>query len=395
MNQEMIKENEAIARTNEKIAHKIVVMSGKGGVGKSTISTNIAYGLALNGYRVGILDADVHGPNIALMCGVEGKKAENLEPIEVQTNLKVVSLGMFLEKSGDPIVWRGPAKTKIIKQLIANVNWGELDFMVVDLPPGTGDEGLTIAQNLGNIDGAIIVTTPQDVALLDSGRSVKFAEMLKMPVLGIVENMSGFSCPHCGEKIDIFDNEKVSTYRNSSIELLGKIPLTPEIVKSGDTGKPFIYFNNGEKAAEQLHNIVNKVLDKVETKNMENEMEKESIKIALPTNDRANVEEHFGHCKEFAFYTVSEGNVQAIDYLTAPPHEPGVLPKFLGEKGANVIITGGMGARAIALFKDQNIEVILGATGALKDNLNEYLKGDLESKGSACSHNHEDHECSH
>ena len=387
MKEKILKDNMA------KIKHKIVVMSGKGGVGKSTLSTNIAYGLALQGKKVGLLDADLHGPNIPLMLGIEGTKLPSIEePYKVNNNLKVISLSFYMQSSDDPIIWRGPAKIGAIKQMLGDVQWGELDYLVIDLPPGTGDEPLTIAQDLGKVDGSVIVTTPQDVAILDSRKSVKFSKLVNMPILGIVENMSGFVCPHCGERIDIF---KVGGGEKAAKELgahfLGKVPMTPGIVEAGDSGKPYIFSNKSCIAAEALKDIVNSLIEKVEGE----KMDKIDMRIAFPTNDRESVESHFGHCKEFAIFTVKGNEIVEKEYLTAPPHQPGLLPKFLGEQKITTIITGGMGQRAIDLFKAQGIDVILGAKGRLESNLNEFMGGNLISTGSACSHDHDDHSCDH
>ncbi|WP_372713166.1 iron-sulfur cluster carrier protein MrpORP [Ilyobacter sp.] len=383
-----------IKNNMDKIKHKIVVMSGKGGVGKSTMSTNIAYGLSLAGKKVGILDADLHGPNIPLMLGVEGTKLPSLEePLKLSDNLKVVSLSFYLENSNDPIVWRGPAKIGAIRQLLGDVNWGELDYLVVDLPPGTGDEPLTIAQTLGKVDGSIIVTTPQDVAILDSRKSVKFSKMVKMPVMGIVENMSGFVCPHCDERIDIFKTgggEKAA--QEMDVAFLGKIPMTAEMVEAGDEGKPYIFSKQEGVAYNALNSVITSIINKTEgvKETMNN------LKIAFPTNNGETVESHFGHCKQFAIYTMNGKEILSRELVDAPPHEPGLLPKFLGELKVNTIITGGMGQRAIDLFTVQNIDVILGAAGNIDSNLKEYTGGELCSKGSACSHNHDEgHSCSH
>lgn len=263
---EMEMQDIAIKENSAKIKHKIVVMSGKGGVGKSTVAANLAYGLALEGKKVGILDADIHGPNIPLMFGVEGEKLASLsEPMKVHENLSVVSLSFYVGDSDSPIIWRGPAKLGAIRQFMADVNWGELDYLVVDLPPGTGDEPLAVAQNIGKIDGSIIVTTPQDVALLDSRKSVKFSTLVKMPVYGLVENMSGFICPHCGDRIDIFKNGGgVKAAKELNIDLLAKIPLDAAIVEAGDSGKPFIYFSKDNKAGDEFRNIVSTVIAKSE-----------------------------------------------------------------------------------------------------------------------------------
>ena len=179
-----------------KIKHTIIVMSGKGGVGKSTVSVNIAVGLALRGYEVGILDADIHGPNVPKMLKLEDVRLEadenGIYPAEVPPRIKVMSMAFLSQDKDTPIVWRGPMKMGALRQSIEDVYWGELDYLVVDLPPGTGDEPLTIAQLISNADGSVIVTTPQDVALLDSRKSVSFSNALELPVLGIVENMAGF-----------------------------------------------------------------------------------------------------------------------------------------------------------------------------------------------------------
>ncbi|GLI55348.1 hypothetical protein PM10SUCC1_08620 [Propionigenium maris DSM 9537] len=385
-----------IRETMGKVKHKIVVMSGKGGVGKSTLSTNIAYGLALAGKKVGLLDADLHGPNIPLMLGVEGMKLTSLdEPLKLSDNLKVVSLSFYLEKPDDPIIWRGPAKIGAIRQLLGDVNWGEIDYLVVDLPPGTGDEPLTVAQTLGDTDGSVIVTTPQEVSILDSRKSVKFSQMVGMPILGIVENMSGFVCPHCDERIDIFKSgggERAA--EEMEVDLLGKIPMTPEMVQAGDEGKPYIFSRREGVAYSALNSVVEKIIDKVEggSEDMKNS---DGIRIAFPTNNGETVETHFGHCKRFAIYTVKGQEIVNREIVDAPPHQPGLLPRFLGELKANTIITGGMGQRAIDFFKAQDIEVILGATGGIEGNLKEYMGGALYSKGSACSHDHGDHACSH
>jgi ATP-binding protein involved in chromosome partitioning len=328
------------------------------------------------------------------MLGVEGTKLPSLEkPLQLSENLKVVSLSFYLENSNNPIVWRGPAKIGAIKQLLGDVDWGDLDYLVVDLPPGTGDEPLTIAQSLGKVDGSVIVTTPQDVAILDSRKSVKFSEMVNMPVMGIIENMSGFVCPHCNQRIDIFKNgggERAANEMN--VNFLGKIPMTAEMVEAGDQGKPYIFSQREGVAYEALNSVITSIINKTEG----DEEIMDNLKIAFPTNNGETVESHFGHCKQFAIYTVKGEEILNKEFVDAPPHEPGLLPKFLGELNINTIITGGMGQRAIDLFTAQNIDVILGASGKIDNNLKEFTGGALYSKGSACSHDHdEEHSCSH
>lgn len=191
------------------VKHVVLVLSGKGGVGKSTVAANLAYALANQGYNTGLIDLDIHGPDIPKMLGIEDARLQSydgkvIEPVRVTGNLAIISMAFLLPERNTPVIWRGPMKMTVIKQFLEDVNWGSLDYLVVDLPPGTGDEALTVAQLAPNIAGAVIVTTPQDVAILDSSKAVQFIKKLELPVLGIVENMSGFICPHCKEEIDIF-----------------------------------------------------------------------------------------------------------------------------------------------------------------------------------------------
>ena len=250
------------------IKHRLMVMSGKGGVGKSTVSANLAWALAKRGYKVGLLDADIHGPNIPLMLGVEGKRLamspEGIEPLEVTPGLKVVSMSFLLQNSDTPVIWRGPLKMGALRQFLSEVNWGDLDFLIVDLPPGTGDEPLSIAQLIGKLDGSIVVTTPQDVALLDSRKSVNFSRKVGVPVLGIIENMSGFVCPHCGKEVDLFKKgggEKAS--RELNVPFLGRIPVDTQVVGLGDEGRPLLEVAPDSPAARAFQEIVDKILERL------------------------------------------------------------------------------------------------------------------------------------
>ncbi len=227
------------------VKHVIMILSGKGGVGKSTVSVNLAYALSNHGKKVGLLDLDMHGPNIPKMLGIEQHKlamaGNKIEPVHVTGKLSVISMAFLIPDESTPIIWRGPMKMAAIQQFLSEVNWGPLDYLVVDLPPGTGDEALTIAQLAPNVRGAVIVTTPQDVATLDARKSAKFVEKLGLPVIGVIENMSGMICPHCGEEIDLFGKgggKKVA--EELGIPFLGAIPIDIEMRKAGDEGRPFI-----------------------------------------------------------------------------------------------------------------------------------------------------------
>ncbi len=224
-----------------RIKRKIMIMSGKGGVGKSTIAANLAAGLALRGYRVGLLDCDIHGPTIPTIFGLESQRPdvneEGILPIQVLPNLSVMSVGFLLGDKDSPIIWRGPAKMGAIKQFLEEVNWGTLDFLIIDLPPGTGDEPLSVAQLIPNCDGSVLVTTPQDVALISVRKSIKFSEKLKVPIIGLVDNMHGLVCPHCGKSIEVFGTggvEKASSDFN--IPILARLPIEPKVAEMEDKG---------------------------------------------------------------------------------------------------------------------------------------------------------------
>ena len=263
-------QDERLKERMANVKHKILVMSGKGGVGKTTVAINLALTLATKGYEVGVMDADIHGPNVPKMLGIEDShpdvSEDGISPVFVPPRLKVMSLAFMLESKDTPIVWRGPLKMGAIKQFLSDVFWGDLDYLIIDLPPGTGDEPLSVAQLIPDIDGAIIVTTPQDVALLDSRKSVSFARALGMPVIGIIENMSGFKCPKCGEVIDLF---KIGGGERSAADMgvpfLGRIPIEVMIVESGDRGIPFVLEHKSD-AADAFEAIVDRVEEMVEVK---------------------------------------------------------------------------------------------------------------------------------
>lgn len=268
---EELKEKLALEDNMGKIKHKLIILSGKGGVGKSTVATNIAVALSLRGQKVGLMDVDIHGPSIPKMLGLEGHTLKGtdtgLAPIVYSDNLRVMSIGFILKSQNDAVIWRAPLKHKLIRDFLTDVQWGYLDYLVIDSPPGTGDEPISIAQLLENADGAIIVTTPQDVALIDVRKAITFCRHVKLPIIGVVENMSGFICPHCGKSVDVFKSGGgASMASDMGVPFLGSIPLEPKIVEAGDNGKPYIeYFRESEtskafnKIIESLFNLSSRV----------------------------------------------------------------------------------------------------------------------------------------
>jgi len=250
----------------KRIGAVIVVMSGKGGVGKTTFAINLATAFAANGKKTGILDLDINGPDVPKMLGLDNAQItadkDGILPAMFNDNLGVISMGFFIQTEDTPIIWRGPVKTTAIRQFIADVRWGDLDVLVIDLPPGTGDEPLSIAQMIPNIDGAVIVTTPQDVALLDSKKAIRFAETLEMPVMGLVENMSGFICPHCSGSVDIFkQGGGERTAEEYNIPFLGRVPLDPSVVVAGDAGTPIV--GSDSNVSEAVNSIATSILERL------------------------------------------------------------------------------------------------------------------------------------
>jgi ATP-binding protein involved in chromosome partitioning len=240
------------------IAHKFLVLSGKGGVGKSTIAVNLAVWLSMQGKNVGLLDIDIHGPSIPKLLNLSNKglqaDGDKIKPILYSDTLKIMSIGFLLPDESNAVIWRGPMKHNVIKQFVTDVSWGNLDYLVVDCPPGTGDEPLSIIQLLGNVDGAVIVTTPQQLSVIDVKKCITFCRQLNLPVLGVIENMSGFVCPYCNNKINIFKgNGGEQMTRDFNVSFLGSIPIDPVLVSACDSGKPFISFNSQSPTAQTLN----------------------------------------------------------------------------------------------------------------------------------------------
>ena len=246
-----------------RIKHKLIVMSGKGGVGKTSVSVNLAMALAKKGLKVGIMDVDIHGPDVPRMLGLDGLLGvtadQRLVPIKYDDHLAAVSIESLSQNKDDAIIWRGPIKHSVIRQFIGDVEWGDLDFLIIDAPPGTGDEPLSVAQVITDAK-AVIVTTPQEVALADVRKSINFCKTVKMDILGVVENMSGFKCPHCDEVIDLFGSGGGErTAETFGLAFLGKIPFDPKVVVAGDTGVSFQETYADAEAAEAFKSVARKV----------------------------------------------------------------------------------------------------------------------------------------
>jgi len=258
-------ESQELSNRMGEIKHKIMVLSGKGGVGKSTVATNIAVALALEGAKVGLLDTDFHGPSVPTLLNLENARPSSdgtsILPVDFVEGIKVMSIGFLLPNQDDAVIWRGPMKMNVIKQLLTDVNWGKLDYLIADFPPGTGDEPLSVAQLIPGMDGAVVVTTPQNLSLNDVRKCINFCKQVNVPVLGVLENMSGFVCPNCKTVIDIFGTGGGETMaKEMNVPFLGRIPLDPMIVDASDNGKPFIYHNNKTHAAAAFSQAIQPIL---------------------------------------------------------------------------------------------------------------------------------------
>lgn len=261
-------ERQALTRRTRRIKRKIFVLSGKGGVGKSTVATNLAASFALDDGSVGLLDVDIHGPSVPKLLGLErdGHQTsdDGILPVMIGDSLKVMSIGFFLENPDDAVIWRGPMKMGVIKQFLKDVEWGDLDLLIVDSPPGTGDEPLSVCQLLEDADGAVIVTTPQEVALADVRKSINFCRKLNLRVLGVVENMSGFVCPKCGEVTNIFKRggaERMAVDMN--VPFLGRLPLDPMTMAAGENGRPVVSSEPDSSIAEEFRSIKTKIKEQL------------------------------------------------------------------------------------------------------------------------------------
>jgi len=360
----------------------IAVVSGKGGVGKSLVTSMLAVTMNRMGHHSAILDADITGPSIPKSFGIK-EKAKGSEfgiyPIKSKTGIDIMSVNLLLENDTDPVIWRGPIIAGTVKQFWTDVIWSDVDYMFIDMPPGTGDVPLTVFQSIP-VDGIIVVTSPQELVSMIVSKAVKMAEMMNIPIIGLVENMSYFKCPDNGIDYKVFGESHIEEIAEKhNLKVLAKIPIDPKISAACDKGMIELF------EGDWLDPVV---------KIIENSEEKEIMRIAIASEGK-DVTEHFGHCVTFLIYDVENGKIVKEESLPNPGHKPGFLPNYLADRGVNVIISGGMGGGAVDIFNERNVEVVVGASGDAKIAVEKYLNGALKTTGSIC-HEHQHHdECGH
>ncbi|MDP8224256.1 MAG: iron-sulfur cluster carrier protein MrpORP [Candidatus Lernaella stagnicola] len=408
-------EDQRIQESLGKIKHTILVMSGKGGVGKSTVAVNLAVALQHAGQKVGLMDVDLHGPTVPVLLGLTKARpavlGDKLIPMAHTSGLAMVSIGNLLDIDDRAVIWRGPKKIGAIRQFIGDVEWGELDYLIIDSPPGTGDEPLTIAQTIPHAQ-ALIVTTPQEVSLADVRKSINFCQTVEMPILGIIENMSGFLCPSCGHVEPIFGaGGGGELARKLQLRFLGAVPIDPNIVRGGDKGLVFVEEADGSSAAHAFTAIIAEVQQNIgepaapaggETKaDAEPEPTDAAPTDAAPTDAApaagevvvvvpthgGSLTNHFGHADAMTFFTVRDGAIVDEKVLTPPDHSPGVLPPWVAEQGGTVIIAGGMGSRAQEMFRNSGVQVMVGAPAIeARAVVEQFLSGTLATGSNVCDH---------
>lgn len=373
-------EERELARALKQIRHKLVVMSGKGGVGKSSVAVCLALSLARRGKKVGLMDVDLHGPNVLRMLGL--KQPLDLShgqfelPPDLFDNLRVISVEAIMRDREMAVIWRGPLKHQLIRQFISEVQWGNLDYLVVDSPPGTGDEPMSVAQTIPDAQ-AVIVTTPQEISLADVRKSLNFCEKINMKVLGIVENMSGYTCPHCSKDLPLFKRgggEK--TALAAKVPFLGALPFDPGVVEAADQGQLLDVKEADSPFLQALKPIVDHILETLPLTPLVTR-EPGVMKFALPVED-GKLSDKFGQASHFALFTVKDNAVGPKDLVPNPPHEPGGLPEWLDDLGVTHVIAGSLGEKAQGLLAHKGIEVIAGAPLEAPEALVEkYLKKTL------------------
>ena len=374
-----------MANTNNSGVKKVIaVMSGKGGVGKSLVTSMLAVNAAKKGLKTAIMDADITGPSIPKSFGLKDKAKCNAEgtvilPEITNSGIKVMSLNLLMENETDPVIWRGPVIASCVKEFWQNVEWGDVDCMFVDCPPGTGDVPLTVFQSLP-VDGIIVVTSPQELVSMIVTKAVNMAKMMDIPVLGIVENMSYFKCPDCGSIHEIYGHSRLEEIAaENGIKNIAKLPMDAEVAHMVDSGC--------------ADNLETEALDIMYQAIAEAEKEPVLVKIAVTYKD-GEVFQHFGHSEQFKIYVVEDNKVVASKVIGTDGNGHEALASYLESDGVDVLICGGIGGGAINALSASGIQVVPGVTGSTDEAVAMYLNGKLSVNMTPnCSHHGEGHSC--
>jgi ATP-binding protein involved in chromosome partitioning len=384
--QQQTQEERELQQSLKRIRHKLVVMSGKGGVGKSSVAVSLALALARRGHKVGLMDVDLHGPNVLRMLGLKEPldllHAQFPLPPDLFDHLRVVSIEMLMRDREMAVIWRGPLKHQLIRQFLTEVQWDALDYLVVDCPPGTGDEPMSVAQTIHDAK-AVIVTTPQEISLADVRKSINFCQKINLEILGIVENMSGYHCPHCGHDLPLFKSgggEK--TARAAKVPFLGALPFDPVMVEAADQGKLLTLKDTESAFFKALNPIVDYLLERLPLTPVSTR-EPGVLKFALPVDD-GKLSDKFGHAAHFVLIKVKDGTLAAPELLPTPPHQAGGLPEWLDDLGVTHVIAGSLGEKAQKLLTHKGMEVVAGAPLEAPEALVEkYLQKTLTTTSAA------------
>lgn len=365
-----------------RVGKVIAVVSGKGGVGKSSITSMLAVTMQRMGYNAAVLDADITGPSIPKAFGIRERATGSelgIFPQKSKTGIEIMSINLLLENQSDPVIWRGPILGGTVKQFWTDVIWSDIDFMFIDMPPGTGDVPLTVFQSIP-VDGIVIVTSPQELVSMIVTKAVKMARMMNIPVLGLVENLSYFECPDNGKQYKVFGESHIEeTAAEHDLPILARLPIDTRISVACDRGLIELFEGNW------LDEFAKSLLNEEEDQKMD-----QKLRIAVAAEGK-NVTEHFGHCVHFLIFDAENVNIVSEEVLPNPGHRPGFLPNYLADYGVQVIVAGGMGGGAVDIFNERGVEVVTGASGDARTAVQKYLKGELRSTGSVC-HEHQHHD---
>lgn len=367
-------EDYQIRWTLDQIRHKLLVMSGKGGVGKTSVAVALAMTLGRRGYAVGLMDVDLHGPDVYRMLGV----GEPLDLVhgqyhllgDVARNLKLVSVEAMMKNRDAAVIWRGPIKHKIIRQFLTEIQWGHLDFLIIDSPPGTGDEPLTVARTIPEVQ-AVIVTTPQEISLADVRKAVRFCQKVEMQILGLVENMGYTQCPDCGATIPLFSSRQGrQALQALGLPVLGSVPFDPEIMTAADAGLMATLDPSQSPFLQAMEMIATTIVEALPPSSQPQQQQPEpgTMVIAAPVVD-GSLAPQCSQNQQFQLYTIRDRQIVNQVQTTPPDFKPGLLPDWLARQGVTRLIAAGLGDNARKLFQRKGIEVIPAQAGSPVEDL--------------------------